>query len=46
MKRKIVLVCVMFLSISASLCFAADQKTFATPDEAVKALMAAVESNN
>jgi hypothetical protein len=46
MKTKIVLVCAMFLSISAALCFAADQKTFATPDEAVKALMAAVESNN
>ena len=46
MKRKIVLACVMFLSISAALCVAADQKTFATPDEAVKALMAAVESNN
>jgi len=46
MKTKIVLVCVMFLSISAALCFASDQKTFATPDEAVKALMAAVESNN
>jgi hypothetical protein len=46
MKTKIVLVCVMFLSIPASLCFAADQKTFATPDDAVKALMAAVESNN
>jgi hypothetical protein len=46
MKTKIVLVCVMFLSISAPLCFASDQKTFATPGEAVKALMAAVESNN
>jgi hypothetical protein len=46
MKTKIVLVCVMFLSISAALCFASDQKTFATPGEAVKALMAAVESNN
>ena len=46
MKTKIVLVCVTFLSISAALCFASDQKTFATPGEAVKALMAAVESNN
>jgi Protein of unknown function (DUF2950) len=46
MKTKILLVCVMFLSISAALCFASDQKTFATPGEAVKALMAAVESNN
>ena len=46
MKTKIVLVCVTFLSISVALCFASDQKTFATPGEAVKALMAAVESNN
>jgi hypothetical protein len=46
MKTKIALVCVMFLSISAALCFASDQKTFATPGEAVKALMAAVESNS
>jgi hypothetical protein len=43
---KIILVCAVFISISAALCFAADQKTFATPGEAVKALIAAVESNN
>jgi hypothetical protein len=43
---RIILACAMFISVSAVLCFAAEQKTFTTPGEAVKALMAAVESNN
>jgi hypothetical protein len=43
---KIILACAMVISASAALCFAADQKTFSTPAEAVKALMEAVESNN
>lgn len=43
---KITLTFAMFASIFAMVCLAAEQKTFATPGEAVKALMAAVESNN
>jgi hypothetical protein len=43
---KIILACAMFLTISAVLFGAADQKTFATPGEAVKALVAAVESGS
>jgi|SRR5271169_3077697 len=43
---KIILALALFASIFAVVCLAADQKTFATPGEAVKALMAAVESNN
>jgi len=43
---KIILALALFASIFAVVCLAADQKTFGTPGEAVKALMAAVESNN
>ncbi|MGB2629344.1 MAG: DUF2950 domain-containing protein [Candidatus Acidiferrum sp.] len=43
---KLILAFAMFISMSAGLCYAADQKTFATPEEAVKALMSAVEANN
>jgi Protein of unknown function (DUF2950) len=43
---KIIVTCAFFVAISAVVCLAADQKTFATPGDAVKALMAAVESNN
>lgn len=43
---KTILPFAMLSLLSAAVCFAADQKTFATAGEAVKALMAAVESNN
>ena len=43
---KIILAIAMFSFLSVVACFAAEQKTFATAGEAVKALMAAVESNN
>jgi len=43
---KLLLAFALFASIFTVVCLAADQKTFATPREAVKALMAAVESNN
>lgn len=43
---KLFLAFALFASIFTVVCLAADQKTFATPGEAVKALMAAVESNN
>lgn len=43
---KLILACAMFLSIAVAVCFGADQQTYATPAEAVKALMAAVESNS
>lgn len=43
---KIILACAMFVAIFAVVCLAAEQKTFATPGDAVKALMAAIESNN
>jgi hypothetical protein len=44
--KKIILAFAMLVSSFAVVCLAAEQKTFATPGEAVRALVAAVESNN
>lgn len=43
---KVSLAFALFLSFTAAVCFAADQKTFPTPGDAVKALVEAAESNN
>jgi Protein of unknown function (DUF2950) len=43
---KIILTIAILIFLSRAVCFAAEQRTFATAGEAVKALMAAVESNN